>query len=260
MSTSSPRLRAPSCARPLLALVLCSAILPSVGCVEHALLEKNRPGDYDIEPELPLPPAEAGAIWQGDTASGSFLFFDRKARGRGDLVTVYVVEDFSARGSAETSLGGSSSIDASLSSSIGIANLFQKAANWFLGIFGAASAPILPDGADVNALRSNTDNDFDGDGETSREGSFNAIVTCRVLKVLPGGIFHIRGRRSIIVNHEKQVLTVEGLVRREDIAINNTVASTALAEAQLAFDGMGVIDEKQRPSVVSRLMNWIYPF
>lgn len=232
----------------------------ALGCVEHAYMEKNRPGDYEAEPRPEPPPASAGAIWQGDTASGSFLFFDRKARAVGDLVTVFVVEDVSAYGAANTKLGGTSSLDAGVSSDVGITNLLQKAANWFLGIFGAASAPILPDGTNVNVLSSNTNNNFDGDGQTSREGTFNAIVTCRIEQDLSGGIFHIRGRRSIIVNHEKQVLTVEGLVRREDITINNTVLSTSLAEAKLAFDGMGVIDDKQRPSIVSRLMSWFYPF
>ena len=260
ISSSSERAKTrwPS-ARAALAFVIAGA-LAGTGCVEHAYLEKNHPGDYEMEPG-PKPPApEAGAIWRGGTASGSFLFFDRKARGTGDLVTVYVVEDVSAAGSAKTSLGGSSSIDASLSSSIGITNLFQKAANLVLGAFGASSATVLADGTTVNALKSQTDNDFDGDGETKRAGTFNAIVTCRVLNVLPQDVFHIRGRRSITVNHEKQILTVEGLVRREDITINNTVMSTSLAEAKLAFDGMGVIDDKQRPSVVGRLMAWIYPF
>ncbi len=62
------------------------------------------------------------------------------------------------------------------------------------------------------------------------------------------------------MNHEEQILTVEGLVRREDIGINNTVASAALAEAMFAFDGKGVVDDKQRPSVVARLMDWAFPF
>jgi flagellar L-ring protein precursor FlgH len=244
-------------ARSGIALLL---LLLSGGCVEHALIDDNRPGDYTAMPEPELEAPEPGSIWRGNTASGSFLFFDRKARGVGDLITVLIVEDFRASGSAETKLGRSSSIDASLSSDIGITDVFQRAAHWFFGLFGDDPGPILPAGADVNALRAQVGNDFDGDGETTREGSFQGIVTCRVLQALPRGVFHIRGRRSIIVNHEEQVLTVEGLVRREDIGINNTVLSSALAEAKLAFDGLGVIDDKQRPSVVARMMDWFFPF
>jgi len=242
-------------------LVVCLIPLVQVGCVEHALKRENRPGDYDLlpEPEAEVTP-EPGAIWQGDTAAGSFLFFDRKARGVGDLITVLIVEDFSASGSAGTKLGRTSSIDARMSSDIGITNLFQKAAHWFFGLFGAAPGSTVPDGQTLNALKSEYNNDFDGDGKTTREGNFEGIVTCRVLQALPRGVFHIRGRRSIIVNHEQQVLTVEGLVRREDIGINNTVLSSNLAEAKLSFDGFGVIDDKQRPGLGARLMDWLFPF
>ena len=70
----------------------------------------------------------------------------------------------------------------------------------------------------------------------------------------------VRGRRTIVVNHELQLLTVEGLVRRDDIGIDNTVASTALAEARLTLDGVGVIDDKQRPPLFARFLDWFYPF
>lgn len=273
MSVSSARMRVHGhtrlCWRPVanipnsaLALVTgCLFLLSFSGCAEHAVFGSNHPGDYDLRPE---PEGETllepGAVWQGNTAAGSFLFFDRKARGVGDLITVLIVEDFSASGSAGTKVGRSSSIDASLSSDIGITNLYQKAAHWFFGLFGAAPSSTVPDGMNVNALRSEVVNDYDGDGETTREGSFQGIVTCRVVAALPRNVFHILGRRSILVNHEKQILTVEGLVRREDIGINNTVLSSNLAEAKLAFDGLGVIDDKQRPGLGARLMDWLFPF
>ena len=243
----------------LAVLALCAGLL-ATGCVENALFEKNRPGDYDAVPQDPPPEPEPGAIWRGDTASGSFLFFDRKARGPGDLLTVLIVEDFSAMGAAGTTLGRSSQITAAASSDIGFTDLLQGAAHWFFGLFGADPGADLPAGTNVNALTSNLQNDFDGDGRTTREGSFTGVVTCRIVKVLPRGVFHVLGRRSIIVNHEEQVLTVEGLVRREDIGINNTVLSSNLAEARLAFDGRGVIDDKQRPGFVARMFDWLSPF
>ena len=251
-----------SCKHRLAFPLLILAALSSAGCIENAIFEENRPGDYSPIPQVASepPPAEAGAVWRGDTASGSFLFFDRKARGIGDLITVLIVEDFSATGSAATSLGKGSSIEAGVSSDIGLTNLYQKAADFFFGLVGSESGIDAAAGTEINALSATYQNDFNGDGTTSRKGTFQGIVTCRVLNVLPRGVFHVRGRRSIIVNHEEQVLTVEGLVRREDIGINNTVLSSNLGEARLAFDGRGVIDDKQRPSLVARMMDWLYPF
>jgi flagellar L-ring protein precursor FlgH len=63
-----------------------------------------------------------------------------------------------------------------------------------------------------------------------------------------------------LVNHELQLVTVEGLVRRQDIAIDNTVSSTQLADVRFTFDGVGVIDDKQRPPLVGRMLDWVLPF
>ncbi len=231
-----------------------------VGCVEHAIPELVAGHDYAPIPERIEPPPDEGAIWRGKTASGSFLFYDSKAHGLGDLVTVLVVESISAEGSAETSLSKASSMGGSLSSDIGLAGIVEKGAEKLLDVIGIDGGIESAPGDTVNAVTSSSTNDYDGDGTTSREGSFQAVVTCRVVAELPGDVFHIRGKRTIAVNHELQVLTVEGLVRKEDIGINNTVPSTALAEARLVYDGVGVIDDKQRPPIMSRVMQWIYPF
>ncbi|NNL85029.1 MAG: flagellar basal body L-ring protein FlgH [Myxococcales bacterium] len=232
----------------------------ALGCVERAIPEMIRGHDYAPLPEPAEPLPEEGAIWRGKTASGSFLFYDSKAHGVGDLVTVLVIENVSAEGSAATSLSKASNMGGALSSDIGLTGIVEKGAEVLLDVLGLDSGNESVPGAEINPVSSSSTNDYDGDGTTSREGSFQAIVTCRVVAELPGDVFHVRGKRTIVVNHELQVLTVEGLVRKEDIGINNTVPSTALAEAQLVYDGVGVIDDKQRPPVMSRVMQWIYPF
>lgn len=235
--------------------------IASAGCVEHALREKltEKPDEPIPVPEL-APPSEGG-IWRGETASGSFLFFDRKARGPGDLVTVLVVEKMSAQGSANTKLEKDSQLGASATSDVGFTGFLQKLYTGFFGFLGVSNPGTnVPAGQSLNVLAADTSSSFEGDGETSREGEFNAVLTCRVLEVLPGGVLRLRGRREIVVNHELQILTLEGLVRREDVGINNTVLSTALADARLTYDGIGVVDDKQRPPLVARLFDWLYPF
>ncbi len=241
----------------LAALLACGPL----ACVEHAYNEKISPTRYG----LPAPPPPAapsdGAVWRGDTASGSFLFFDRKARGVGDLVTVVVAESATAVESAKTSTGKSSAFGIDLSSDLGLTDILQEAAAAVLEALKVTSTvTTAASGTSVGVVESEQSSAFEGDGETKRAGSFTSIVTCRVVDVLPGGLFRIYGRRELVVNHELQLITLEGLVRREDISIHNTVTSTALAEARITFDGIGVIDDKQRPSLLARLIDWVYPF
>ena len=243
-----------------LLLVLLASL--ATGCVEVALREARVPADY--APLLLPPPPEPtpGAIWRGERNSGSFLFYDRKAPGVGDLVTVEVVESFSAEGMASTSVDKTSTVGASISSDVGFGQAISQGIRWLLEKVGVDDpVGVEPGPTDtVNVIESTSDSSFEGDGETTREGSLSAIVTCRVVAEHPGDILHVRGRRTIVVNHELQLLTVEGLVRRADIEIDNTVRSTALAEARLTLDGVGVIDDKQRPPLVTRLLDWVYPF
>jgi flagellar L-ring protein precursor FlgH len=233
----------------------------ATGCVEHALLESFDPTEYPRVVPAPAPPASEGAIWRGGTASGSFLYYDRKARGAGDLVTVVLAETLAASGSANTTLGKESSLGANLTSDVGFTDLVQDAFETVFGWIGVSpSGATIPAGGNVNVIESNQGSDFSGDGETARDARMRGTVTCQVVAELPGDVYHIYGRRKILVNHELQMITVDGLVRRADIGIDNTVLSTQLADVKLTFDGVGVIDDKQRVPLLARVFDWIYPF
>jgi flagellar L-ring protein precursor FlgH len=244
-----------------LAALLTVCALASSGCVEFAMRETLHPSTYEIPP--PAPPAEPtpGAIWTGGSSAGSFLYYDRKARGLGDLVTVVIRESLAAQGSANTALDRTSAMSANASSDLGLTDAVQDVSSKLFKLlgFGGNSNPVAP-GATLNALDTDQSSSFKGDGQTQRRSSMTGTLTCRVVEALPGDVFRIQGRRQLLVNHELQLVTVEGLVRRQDIAIDNTVASTQLADVRLTFDGIGVIDDKQRPPLLGRLLDWVLPF
>ncbi len=243
-----------------LALLLVPGVCGLLGCVEHGLKQYVTPFDYREIPMPDPPPPVDGAVWRGDTFSGSFLFFDQKARRIGDLLTVVILEDVRAEGQASTDLARNGQINTQLSSDVGFSDLVLKAFREIIGWFIDDPGVDVPSGQNVNVLQSQADSSFEGEGRTTRRGTFEAVVTCRIVNVLPGNVFHIRGRRSLLVNHEEQFLTLEARVRSEDISINNTVLSASLAEARLTMDGVGVVDDKQRPGGLARALDWVYPF
>ncbi|MCG8587844.1 MAG: flagellar basal body L-ring protein FlgH [Proteobacteria bacterium] len=241
--------------------LLLAGLTASLGCVEASLRQSGEPMNYGPMPAEELPEASPGAIWRGNATSGSFLFFDQKARGLGDLVTVLVMEQSEAQGEAKTETDRESTLGTNLTSDVGLQQLIARPFRNFFRIFGFDGAGrTVAEGTQLNVIESNNESEFSGDGLTSRKGTFSGIVTCRVIDVLPGGLFHVRGRRSLVINHEAQLITLEGLVRREDIGINNTVSSMSLAEMRLTYDGLGVIDDRQRPGWLVRAFDWLYPF
>lgn len=247
--------------RGIALVALVALVSTGLGCVEVSIREAREPMDYGPAEVIQAAPATDGSTWRGSTASGSFLFFDEKASRVGDLVTVVIIEQTQAEGDARTETESERTMDVGLTSDVGFQQLIAAPIKGLLQLFGFGSAGTsVPEGTELNVLESGMTNDFTGEGTTSRSGRFTGVVTCRVIGVLPNGILHIRGRRSVVVNHEAQYISLEGLVRREDLTIENQVLSNSVAEMRLAYDGMGVLDDKQRPGWLSRVFDWIYPF
>ena len=68
----------------------------------------------------------------------------------------------------------------------------------------------------------------------------------------------IEGRQKIVVNGEEQEIVLTGLVRGEDVAPDNTVLSTFVADAEISFVGTGVVGDKNKPGIITRLFNWLF--
>jgi flagellar L-ring protein precursor FlgH len=233
----------------------------TTACVETSIREGRQPMDYEAAEQVPAAMPTPGSIWSGSSQSASFMFFDEKARRVGDLVTVLIVEQTQAEGDAKTKTNSERKINGSLSSDVGFQKLISSPIRGLMRIFGFDNPGVtVPEGTPINVVESGMKNEFTGDGNTSRRGKFTGIITCRVIGVLPNGILHIRGRRSVVVNHEAQYISLEGLVRQEDLTIENHVMSNSVAEMRLAYDGLGVLDDKQRPGWMTRVIDWIYPF
>ena len=102
-------------------------------------------------------------------------------------------------------------------------------------------------------------NEFEGSGSTSREDTLTGTIAARVVEVLPNGDLRIQGRREVTVNSERQTMIISGIVRRIDLDTQNTVLSTAIAEAKIAYTGLGVVDDVQRPGWLVRIFGWLSP-
>ena len=178
-----------------------------------------------------------GSLWSEDRPQ-SFLFSDFKAGRVGDVVTVRIVESSKGNKNASTKTEKDSSLSTSISA-----------------FFGMPSDKLSQ--ASVGA---ETSEKHDGAGSTSRSSELTAVITARVIDVMPNGNLVIDGRREVIVNNETQLLYVTGIVRPEDIGPGNTVLSSYIADAKITYTGSGVVSDKQRMGWFVRLIDKIWPF
>ena len=101
---------------------------------------------------------------------------------------------------------------------------------------------------------------FAGSGDTSRTGTLTASISAKVIEVLPNSNMIIESRKEVIVNHEKEILVIRGIIRPEDISTGNTIASAFVADAQIYLVGDGVLDDKQYQGWLVRFLDKIWPF
>jgi flagellar L-ring protein precursor FlgH len=195
------------------------------------------------KPEIVAPqPQTPGSLWT--TGRGS-LFVDNRATTVGDIVTVIIREQASASKEATTSTGRSTSASADITSLFGLeSNIANLNSN------------IDP----ANLMSAGYSNDFQGSGSTTREEDLTATITTQVIEVLPNGNMRISGSKSVMVNHEKQLINLSGIIRQQDITPNNEIDSRYILDANIMYSGKGVIDEKQRPGWLLRLYDVISPF
>jgi flagellar L-ring protein FlgH len=226
----------------LLFIVFCS-LFSACQIPQHSRI-KDEPFVIDNTHKFakPLVDQKPGSIWKGPSTTNTF-FGDQRARVVGDIVTVKIVEISQASEKATTDTKRATAVNA------GIPNLLGLETN------------NLPSSITLDKMVSaSTKNDFKGDGETTRTGSLSATITARIVDVMPNGNLAIEGKREINVNSERKEILVQGIIRPKDVAYDNTIYSTQIADAKIIYTGIGVIGEKQEPGWLARWVDRFWPF
>lgn len=100
-----------------------------------------------------------------------------------------------------------------------------------------------------------------GQGTTSRDSVLTTTLTAEVISVLPNGNLVVEGRKEIEVNSERQVVTVRGIVRPDDLSPINSIQSDRLARLEVHVNGKGVVEDAvKRPFILYRLLLGLLPF
>lgn len=173
--------------------------------------------------------AGATSLWADDSSLN--LFADRKAHAVGDSLTILISEISSASRTA----AGSNSKSGSNTLSAGT------------GIFDFLAA----------ASASGSDS-FKSNGSLSNTNAVSGKITVQVIEVKPNGNMVVSGTQTIVQNTDTHKITLTGIVRKDDVTVNNTVASSLVADAQLKFDGKGPLNAKQRQGILTQIFNILF--
>ena len=170
----------------------------------------------------------------------SSLMGDSRARNVNDLVTVRVIENISAAGTADSSLKKDGSGKAAVTKMFGVESLLP--------------AKIDP----TSLVGLGTTTSFAGSGTTTRSGTLTAVMTARVAEVLPNGDLVLEGAREIDINGDRQMVVLTGVVRPADLTADNTVLSTQVGQLGIRYFGRGLMKDNLKPGWLIRAINMIF--
>ncbi len=190
--------------------------------------------------------ASRGSLFgQGDSP----LFSDHKAMHVNDIVTVVISETVKSTSKASKALTKEDNLglNGGLFTSTGDNSVVNNAVNKLNGIsnigFSAGSS-----------------SDFSGSGSSSKDASFTTTVSARIVKVMANGNYFITGRREIMVDSEKQIMQLSGVIRPYDIDQNNQISSAKISDAKILYANQGDIDKSINQGWGSKLVHAVWPF
>ncbi len=187
----------------------------------------------------PASPTTAGSLWV-PTGTLATLVMDYRAINAGDLILIHLNDTFKAAAAGENSQ------TRAFTGQSGITGLVGKigARNRLQNLFGGASSTSL-----------------DGKGSSTLSSSVSVDLSAEVVEVLPNGVLVVQAARNILVGNDRQTIIIRGLVRPGDLAVDNSVPSSAVGNLELEVKGKGAVaDGARQPNIVLRTLLKILTF
>ena len=200
------------------------------------VLAATAAGAQTVDPE-----SNYGSLYPKSSRS---MIESRTAMRKGDIITIVIAEALNGQ------LGSTTTATKKDSTQIGRSEvpILGDVLKWLripsLGVLGNKS--------------SSADSTITGTGVSTTQNRLNGRVAVTVVDVMPNGNLVIEGKKNLLINKENVTITLSGMVRRDDVRLDNTVLSDNVAEAEIRATGRGVIADRQRRGFLTRILDWLF--
>jgi flagellar L-ring protein precursor FlgH len=179
------------------------------------------------------------------TGAGAF-FRDQRASRVGDIVTIRINISDNAKVDNSTSRSRTGSESGGIAALLGLESKIGK---------------MLPGNPDPGNLADTSSASRSvGAGNTARSEQINMTMAGQVVDVLPNGNLLIRGRQEVRINFELRELVVTGTIRPEDIARDNSIRHSQIADARISYGGRGQLTDAQQARWGQQIYDALFPF
>lgn len=218
-------------------LGLCAMFLLAGG-IDRADAKKPRKLDAEYAPVYapePQAPIANGSIYQASNGY-SALTSGARAAMVGDVITINLVE--------KTQAAKSNTASTDRSGSVGLTPPTTGPASFFVASDATASGG----------------GSFAGKGAATQSNQLTGSISVTIVRVFPNGTMLVRGQKQLTLNRGDENITITGLIRSADIAADNTVESSRVADARIAYAGKGEIARASRQGWLNHFFSILSPF
>ena len=191
--------------------------------------------------------AATGSIFgQGDNP----LFSDHKAMHVNDIVRVVISETASSSSTAAKALTENDSMTlgaGAIATTANTSSTVSKYANKLnrLGDIGFTAG---------------SESGYTGSGSATKDASFSTTISARIVKVLSNGNYYITGKREILIDNQKQIVQISGVIRPYDIDQYNKIDSAQMSDAKILYKTQGDVDRATQQGWGSKIVQAVWPF
>jgi flagellar L-ring protein FlgH len=201
------------------------------------------------EVQIPKKPPEAiknkGSLY---SQRGTSLFADKKDLQVGDIIQIVISEDLTSKSTNKREL--SSTRDNSLGGGL----LASTGTNGLSSVSNKVNSTLGV------GFSTNSDSSDKGSVKTSLDETFNTTVSAIIEETYENGNYYIKGRKEMLVEGQKQVIIVSGVIRPYDITSDNSINSSQVADLKLLYDKDGTEAEILETPWGLKLIRKIWPF
>jgi flagellar L-ring protein precursor FlgH len=123
---------------------------------------------------------------------------------------------------------------------------------------GLSASAAIPGQSQRAAIDSRNTADQMQRGQARRENRFQNEMSVRVVALGPGGLLQVKGEKVITVDKAAQDVAFTGWIRAQDVGTGNTIESSRVADAQLAYSSPGGLG-KPKQGLVTKLLGVLWP-
>lgn len=227
-------------------------ISPFIAVVFFTACASNEPQIKFEEPKVqipkpqPSPKKNKGSLYSMEGAS---LFADKKDLQVGDIIQVNIDENLTSNTNNKRELSNdrNSSLGGGVLAGAGLGSTASKLTDKFNRNLGV----------DFSTQSTNSDS---GEVKTSFAESFSTSISAIIQQTYQNGNYYIKGSKELLIDGQKQVIIVTGVIRPYDISSENSISSNQIANLKLMYDKEGTEADIMETPWGVKLMRAIWPF